>query len=165
MKKIILSSVVLAAIFFSCKKDSTPTPTPTPTPVTFSATSVLGTWKITSDSVWLSNGTASQTFDILHDTSFYAPCQIDDTYTFEAGGTYVYTDAGVSCGNGNGSGTWSASGSTLTVDSYSATVTDFSSTKMRTKSPNGSFNDTDFTTTPITITQYTYNFRTNYTRQ
>jgi hypothetical protein len=163
MKKIILSSVVLAAIFFSCKKDSTPTPTPTPTPVTFNATSVLGSWKITSDSAWLSNGTASQTFDVLHDTSFYATCQIDDIYTFNTGGTYVYTDAGVSCGNGNGSGTWSASGNTMTIDTYSATVTDFSSTKMRMVSPNGSFDDTDAVTG--VITQYTYNFRTTYTKQ
>ncbi len=155
MKKIILSSVVLAAIFFSCKKDSTPTPTPTP--VTFNATSVLGSWKITSDSVWLSDGNNSETFDVLHDTTFYATCQIDDIYTLEAGGTYVYTDAGVSCGNGNGSGSWTASGNTLTVDSKITTVTDFSSTKMRTVSPTESFDANGIT--------YSYYFITTFTKQ
>jgi hypothetical protein len=110
MKKNILILLIISAAFFftSCKKSEEAT-------CTLSASTIVGTYKATSAKI---NGV-----DLF---PLFDACQKDDTYTFNANGSYVTTDAGVVCTpNNNDTGLWSIVGNSITIDGETSTVSDF----------------------------------------
>lgn len=122
MKKIILSALVIAFAATGCKKDKE-------TVCSLDATSILGTYKVTSAKYKASSSAAEQ--EVLNDTNWFDACERDDTYGFSSGSSFTYTDAGTSCGGASTTtGTWALSGTTLVVVStgisFSTPVSNFS---------------------------------------
>ena len=115
MKKAFLLLFALPTLFFtSCEKDDNEDTCQT------NMASMAGTYRVTAATYQL---TATATpVDVLQIQ--FQPCQLDDTQTLNADGTWAYTDAGEQCG-GNLSGTWSLSGNTLTLNGETATLTSF----------------------------------------
>jgi hypothetical protein len=109
--------VLLAAFFFSCQKDPEP-----PTCAT-NATSLSGSYKITAVT-YKENASAAE---VDYYSLFYTePCERDDILTFNANGTYQFTDAGIVCDPSNSdNSTWSLVGNTITVDGDPATIESF----------------------------------------
>ena len=124
MKRIILSVLVLGTLLTSCKKDD-----PAPQVCTLSATSLVGTYKITSAVYKADASTAG--VEVINNPLFFETCSADDLIGFNANNSVTYTDAGTACvPSSGGTGTWSLSGSVLTLDGDAATVTSFSCTNM-----------------------------------
>ena len=119
MKKLLLITLVATVVFSSCKKSSNSS-------CTLSASSIVGTYKITS--VMLS--TQGESFEVFNDDTYFEPCERDDIYTLNANGTYTISDGVNTCNpTGNYSGTWSLNGNTLTMDGTEVnTITDFKCT-------------------------------------
>ena len=110
MKKNLIAVLAIAALISatSCKKSEDAT-------CTLSAATLVGTYKITSAKI---NGV-----DLF---STFEACEKDDTYTFNANGNFVTTDAGVVCSpNNNDTGPWSLTGNSLNIDGEVNTVSDF----------------------------------------
>jgi hypothetical protein len=123
-----------------------------------------GSWKMTADSVYvLENNT---TYEIIQDTSVfgevYPPCVQDDIYTFAAGGTYAYTDAGMSCSPSGSytNGTWAITNNNFIWDGDITApfyvIKSFSCSKM--------VHNYSFTQTSGAVT-YHFTEKTTYTKQ
>ena len=84
MKRIYLSSVIVivASLFFSCKKDET---TQKPAEKTPKENLTAFTWK---KSQYKENGTV---------TPFFASCEMDDVITFKTDGNWVISDGTTIC--------------------------------------------------------------------
>ncbi|MES2431156.1 MAG: lipocalin family protein [Bacteroidota bacterium] len=120
MKKLFLPAILIFALA-SCKKEDS---------CTLSATSIEGTYKVTSVKL---NGT-----EVFNNSAFFDACERDDTYTLAANNVAVYTDAGVSCGGSSPLvDTWTLSGNTLTIAGEASTVTSFGCTQVVTTSSFG----------------------------
>ena len=120
MKKILLYSLVIS-LFISCKKDKDGN-------CTLSVSAAAGTYRITAVKYKQTPTSAEQDY---YNTLFTDPCEKDDTYNFNANGTYIFTDAGVKCAPpGDFTGTWSLSGNTITIDGDPGNVESFSCTAM-----------------------------------
>lgn len=121
MKKysiLLLTAGLLLAGFNSCKKASTDDEDDD---CEISVTSVAGVYKLVS-SKDITN--AGSEVDMLHIN--YDDCELDDTNELKADGTFVYTDAGVSCSpSGSTSGTWSISGQTLRLNAGFSNIESF----------------------------------------
>jgi Lipocalin-like domain len=112
MKKLLL--VLLVSIFFSCKKDKT---------CNKDMAGISGTYKVTAF-LYKANSATPET-DIF---ALEVPdlCDRDDTFTFNANGTVIFTDAGVKCVPPNDdTGTWSVTGNTFDVDGTINTIHSF----------------------------------------
>jgi hypothetical protein len=108
MKKISSIILIVGVVFTSCKKSSSNNSS-----CTLSASSIVGTYKITS--VKLS--TQGQTLEIFNNDIFFEPCERDDIYTINANGTYTITEGSNVCSpTGNDSGTWTLNGNVFTMD-------------------------------------------------
>ena len=115
MKKILLFSLVIS-LFISCKKDDNNN-------CTLSTAAVAGSYRITAVT-YRQTPTSSETD--YYNVIFTDPCEKDDKYTFNANGTYTFTDAGVKCAPpGDFNGTWSLSGNTITIDGDPGNVESF----------------------------------------
>lgn len=118
----IFFTCLLLPLFFSCKKSSSGGGGTT---CTLSVAAVAGTYKLTSLRYKPNGGTESEAIGALN------TCQLDDLLIFNANGTYIYQDAGVSCSpNGTYPGDWTLSGNTLTLEAISSTVQSFSCTTL-----------------------------------
>ena len=84
-----VAALLLVSALFSCKKTET---TNEPT-CAVNATTIAGTYKLEGLKYQ-----ASSTATVEDQFATMAACQKDDTYAFEADGTIVVNDAGVSCG-------------------------------------------------------------------
>ena len=112
MKKILLYSLVIC-LFISCKKDKDNN-------CTLSMSAAAGTYRITAVKYKQTPTSAEQDY---YNVLFTDACEKDDTYNFNANGTYIFTDAGVKCAPpGDFTGTWSLSGNTITIDTESGNV-------------------------------------------
>ncbi|RYY99364.1 MAG: hypothetical protein EOO11_05185 [Chitinophagaceae bacterium] len=137
MKRLLYAGLLLAAI--SCKKDKDEdVVTTTPT-----REQLVGTYLQTAE---LTDGVNTWT------TAEYEPCEMDDTYSFNADGTFVQTDAGSTCTGGGGSftGDWTINGSTLSINGFGATVLRFDGRTLvvrSTENINGTNTVTDITFT------------------
>ncbi len=115
MKKGLLLALALPLFLFtSCEKDDQKPNCET------TMASLAGTYKITAADYKLTANAPAQ--NVL--TQMFEPCQLDDTQTIEANGTWTYTDAGVQCG-GNQTGTWSLSGNTFTIGGETGTIVSY----------------------------------------
>lgn len=116
MKKIIYSLTLIAFsgfLFTGCKKSSSED-------CEITEASIAGVYKLTA----AKKIQGSTETDVLH--LLYEDCELDDTNELKTDGTFVYTDAGVTCStNNNETGTWSISGSTLILNSGTSTIESF----------------------------------------
>ena len=104
MKKTIVF-LFCVVLLFSCKKN--------PVECNTNVTSVSGSYKITA--MTYKETPASPEVDFF--TPNFDPCQRDDTYTFNANGTYIRTDVALVCNpSGGENGTWALSGNAMTID-------------------------------------------------
>jgi hypothetical protein len=111
---LLLSSVTLLNI--SCKKDKT-TSSCTLTDANFEGSYKIGTIKYK----------LSSSAPEVDGTSYLKACTLDDVTTFNTNHTFTYTDAGTKCNPaGDNTGTWSISGTTLTVNTDSEPISNFS---------------------------------------
>jgi hypothetical protein len=111
MKKILFAVLAVTTFmsFTSCKKSEDAT-------CTLSASTITGTYKITSLKL---NGV-----DLF---PLSDACDKDDTFTLNANGSFIITDAGVVCTpSNNDTGTWSLAGSTISIDGDTGNVSNFS---------------------------------------
>ena len=114
MKKFIIY-FFLVSIIASCKKDKV---------CNLDVGGFSGSYKISS--VRYKATPASAEVDYFT-TLFSDPCERDNLYTFNANGTYSFTDAGIICvPPDTDSGPWTLAGNTLTVDGDPANVDQFS---------------------------------------
>lgn len=109
-------SLLLIVSFFSflgCKSDSKP--------CFFSKVSLAGTYKITAELTKTSAGQISNSY------SAWADCKKDDLYTFNSNGIFSYAEGVKSCSPGSEpySKNWSLLGSTITLGSEQAVISDF----------------------------------------
>jgi hypothetical protein len=118
MKKIILSLVVLSAVFVSCKKDDKN--------CDLNAGNVTGSYKITGLTYKANTATP-----VVDEYALFPACQKDDLIIFNANGTTTYSDAGVVCTPpGNDTGIWTLSGNSISLDGDVYVVAAFSCTGM-----------------------------------
>ncbi len=104
MKKLLFyAAALLAAISFSaCSDDDQPGDTPE---------SIVGTWQITHDEVWVDDGENSTWSTNYPDEGQYW------TYTFDKSGTYVETAYDYNNVSSTTNGTYSTSSNTITLKS------------------------------------------------
>ena len=120
MKKI-LASCLIVSLLISCKKDKKED-------CTLSMAAISGNHKITA--VRYKATPASPEVD-YYNSIYTDPCERDDVFSFNANGTYVFTDAGVVCTPSNSdTGNWSQSGNTVTIDGDAANVESFNCTTL-----------------------------------
>lgn len=116
MKKIMFSLCLIAFsgfLFTACKKNSNED-------CEITEASIAGVYKLTA----AKKIQGSTETDVLH--ILYEDCELDDTNELKTNGTFIYTDAGVSCSpNNSETGTWSISGSTLILNSGFSTIESF----------------------------------------
>lgn len=116
----IFFACLLLPFFFACKKNDSGGSGAT---CSLSVAAVAGTYKLTSMRYKPNGGTESEVIGALN------TCQLDDLLIFNANGTYIYQDAGISCSpNGTYPGDWTLNGNTLTMEAISSTVQSFSCT-------------------------------------
>lgn len=95
-----------AITLFACQKD------PVQPTCTTSTAGIAGTYKLTASQYKMS--AASAPVDYL---PFMDACEKDDLLQLKNDGTYIYTDAGITCSpNGSDNGNWSVTGNTITSD-------------------------------------------------
>src|SRR5678815_1262740 len=112
MKRFLLYTLLIS-LFITCKKDKDKN-------CTLSMSAAAGTYRITA--VKYKQTPTSSEMD-YYNTVFPNACERDDTYAFNANGTYVFTDAGTKCVPPDDfNGTWSISGNTITIDTESGNV-------------------------------------------
>jgi len=115
MKKILLYSLVIL-LFTTCKKDKDEN-------CTLSVSAAAGSYRVTAVTYRQTPTSSEQDY---YNTLFPNPCERDDTFTFNANGTYNYVDAGIKCAPpGDSQGTWSLSGNTVTIDGDPGNVQSF----------------------------------------
>jgi hypothetical protein len=106
--------VLLVSVFFSCKKDKT---------CNKDMAGISGTYRITA---FLYKATSASAETDIYVQEVPDACDRDDTYTFSANGTVIFTDAGVKCAPPNDdTGTWSVAGNTMIVDGSPNTIHSF----------------------------------------
>jgi hypothetical protein len=130
MRKILYASLLLAVV--SCKKKDESINTNTPT-----QEQLVGTYRQTGETETY-GGTTVNTWT----STYYEPCEMDNTLTLNSNNTYVFTDAGTQCNPPqNMSGNWSVNGNQITVLGSPATINNFDGTNLvvqTTQSVNGS---------------------------
>jgi hypothetical protein len=103
--RIVLSLLVVAGLFLSCRKSKS-------TVCSKSMTGLAGTYRLTALTYKSDANTPEEDLFQALDA-----CQKDDLLTLQANGTYIYQDAGVQCDPvGNDEGDWSVSGGVLSSD-------------------------------------------------
>ncbi len=131
MRKLLLLTLTIIT-FISCKKSST---TDTAFTIDVTAANIAGIYKIT-DATATSGGV---TLNVYNNPSFFPPCNKDDVYTFNAGGTYTIADAGTTCSpTSNFSGTYvlNSSAKTLTLNGQLANIIGLTATTIILAQPN-----------------------------
>jgi Lipocalin-like domain/Prokaryotic membrane lipoprotein lipid attachment site len=110
MKKTILFAFVALALLAGCKKTKDQV-------CDLSEASIIGTYKLT--------GLTANGQSVL--TVFLEQCELDDTYTFNADKSFVYTDAGIICAPpGTTSGNkWYLTGKIFSFDGTAYNVESF----------------------------------------
>ena len=120
MRKLIIILFAFS-LFTSCNKDKDKT-------CALSVTAVAGNYKITAIR-YKATPTSAET-DYFN-TFFPDACKRDDVISFNANGTYIFTDVGVRCTPpGDDSGIWTLTNNVLTIDGSAANVDAFSCSGM-----------------------------------
>jgi hypothetical protein len=84
---------------------------------------IAGTYRVTAVKYKASSSSAEQDY---YNFVFSDPCERDDTHTFNANGTYIFTDAGTKCvPPGDFTSNWTLSGNTMTVDGDPGNIESF----------------------------------------
>ena len=112
MKKILGISFLAVVLFSSCKKDEA-----TPT-CTLSATSILGTYKITALTTQ-----ANAQAPVVDEYATWDACEKDDLISFSAGNIFNETEGATSCNPPTSpfSSNWALSGNILSIVSTGLT--------------------------------------------
>jgi len=109
--------LILSLVIFSCKKDKDEKE------CTTDAASIAGSYKFTA---YTYKASPSSPDEDWFNTIFTEDCEKDDILTFNSGGTYTITDAGLVCTpSGDDNGTWSLSGNSMTIDGDPTAIESF----------------------------------------
>ena len=132
MKKIKLATLLFAIstfIFSSCRK------TPEKTTCETTSANIPGVYKLTA-ATHKASATAAEV-DCFKEPIFI-PCEKDDTFTFNANGSYVQADIGIICSpSGNDDGSWELLGPTsILLDGDIITIKSFDCKNLILATPN-----------------------------
>ncbi len=118
MKKYLLSAVLSIVVLVSCKKSSNTNSGN----CAITETNLQGSYKVTDATYQSPNSSpAIPEVDVYSNplfSSYFPACKKDDITSLNAGNSYVYSDAGVTCTpNDSTSGTWKLNADTLIITS------------------------------------------------